>query len=84
MTSRDNFDFFITKGHMPKEAADALVAVGDTMFMARMWLRQNELDESVDNMFRFTELVLRYELEKERIALEESRVQHLLDGGEVF
>jgi hypothetical protein len=58
----DNFDFFIAKGGWSETKKDALVAVGDTMFMGMMWLRQHELPETVENMVRFAELVLRYEV----------------------
>jgi hypothetical protein len=76
----DNFEFFIQKGHLQEGKKEALVVVADTMFLARMWLRQSELPETVENMARFTELVLRYEIERERLSLDEKRTAHEVDG----
>ena len=74
----DNFDFFLSKNGFPESKRVALSVVADTMFMAMMWLRQNKLPETMEDMARFTDLVLRYEIEHERLALEEERNTHLI------
>jgi hypothetical protein len=64
-----SFDFFISEGSIPQDKKDALIAVGDSMFMGKMWFKQNGFEATAEQLLTFAELVLRYEIDKERLAL---------------
>ena len=65
-----SFDTFLTLQNVPAGKKDALIAVADTMFMGQMWFKDNGFEPSADHLLKFAEIVLRYEIDKERLAME--------------
>jgi hypothetical protein len=63
-----SFDLFISQGGIPEGKKDALIAAADTMFMGKMWFTQNGFEPTAEQLLRFAELVLRYEIDKEHLS----------------
>lgn len=66
---KDSFNFFMANNKFPESKSDALIAVADTMWMGKMWFKDNGFEVTAEQLLRFAELVLRYEIDKERLAL---------------